>query len=488
MPSFLRACGSCGLGLLLAAGLWAQAPKPPSTAEVLFQQAKAGLEPIPEDDRPLVLSQIVKLELPVFPKQAAADYKSIFQMSVALSPRGFGRYVKGQTELGSIIALVRQNELETALELARTGDTERNYMYNWVLERAATRWPLARTSALVRECAQVAGFPYQGALDVAKAAKDDAITQRQLVLAIYQAAGNETNLIDFGLTGGFAALAGGHELAPELDAQLESSLIAFLTRTGKEAQPINAPSAAKLMALLQQIDAPKAQELEAQFPALAAAQPQPPSYMDSGADGKFRERRGTPPQFTAQDMAKTDPEAALKFADGQGDPLDHFRALVAVAGAEAATHPDLARQAAKDAGALASSDDFLKQSFNAVTAAKLALAEDQLGDAAGARGLILRVLDLADQAAAEFESNFRALPLDAPDGSRGAQAMQSQRFLASQLGSQPIQTSVAVGVYGAAGTLDFGLAAQRAQKLPSDVLRPLVEATVAGDWKPGSIK
>jgi len=477
----LLACISFGIVL------YGQAPaSAPNTAQFLFQQAKAGLDPIPEEDRPVVMSSIVGLELSVFPKQAIADYGTLFQMALDLPPRGFNLYLKSQTELGSVIALVRQHELDAALALAQRGDVARSNMYDWVLVSAARQWPLARTAALVQECAQSGSFPYQAALALAKSADGDPITRNQLLRGIYTAAAKETDLINFGLTGGFEALAGGHELAPQLDAELESSLIAFLTRTGSDTRGVNTSSASKLLALLKTIDADKADELAARFPALVVAAAPAPRYGDVGSNGKFVERRGTPPQFAAQEMAKTDPGGALQFAFGQADPRDRFRALAAVASAEADTQPEIARQAASDAATMASDGDFLKQSYNVATAARLALAEQKLGNSADARSLMLRALDLADADAADFEALFRSLPLDPPDQPAPGQMQQNQRFLASQLGSQPVQTSNAVGVYAAAAKLDFDLAASRARKLPSDVLRPLVEANVAAQWNPAS--
>jgi|GEM_PF-6977138 len=479
MRDCLLVCVSLGIAL----GAQTPAPAAPNTAQFLFQQAKAGLEPIPEEDRPVVMSQIVGLELKVFPKQAIEDYKTLFQMALDLPPRGFNQYLKSQTELGSVIALVRLQELEAALALAQHGDVPRSNMYNWVLVRAAKQWPVARTAALVQECAQSGSFPYQAALAVAKSSSDDVITRDQLVRSIYKAAGNETNLINFGLTGGFESLIGGHELAPQLDAELESALVSFLTRTGSDSQPINASAAAKLMALLKQIDADKAQELEARFPALVVAPPSPPTYGDVGSNGKFVQRPGTPPQIAAEDMAKTDPGGALTFASGQASPLDRFHALVAVASAEATTQPELARQAAKEAAAMAGDDDFLKQSYNAATAASLALAEDKLGQHGDARSLMAHLLDLADQDAADYEQLYRSLPLDPPDPGKAIGPQQSQRFLASQMGFQPVQTSNALGVYEAAAKLEFEIAAARVQKLPSEVLRPLAEAHVAAQMQ-----
>src|SRR6185437_13531991 len=96
--------------------------------------------------------------------QAIADYGTLFQMALDLPPRGFNLYLKSQTELGSVIALVRQHELDAALALAQRGDVARSNMYDWVLVSAARQWPLARTAALVQECAQSGSFPYQAAL------------------------------------------------------------------------------------------------------------------------------------------------------------------------------------------------------------------------------------------------------------------------------------------------------------------------------------
>ena len=132
---------------------------------------------------------------------------------------------------------------------------------------------------------------------------------------------------------------------------------------------------------------------------------------------------------------------------------------------------------------MAGDDDFLKQSYNAATAASLALAEDKLGQHGDARSLMAHLLDLADQDAADYEQLYRSLPLDPPDPGKAIGPQQSQRFLASQMGFQPVQTSNALGVYEAAAKLEFEIAAARVQKLPSEVLRPLAEAHVAAQMQ-----
>ena len=474
----------------LAIGLAAQALKPaapPNPSQRLFQQAKAGLGPLPAQDRPVVMASIVRLELPLFRQQALADYKTLFQMALDLPTptptTQFYYYLKQQAELGSVIALTRQKQFQAALDLARTADTTRSYLYDWILRGAAGQWPLAKLTDLIQECVQSDGsFPYDGAMAVVKRDKSDVITLHQLLRQIYAAAANQTNLIDFGLTGGFAALQAGHELAPALDAELETSLTGLITRSGSQARPINPSGMSKLLVLLRQVAPNRAQELEAQFPALVQVPPPPSRYYDVGPDGKFRDNLGAPPEETAANLAKTDPAGALAVALGQSDPQHRFSTLSAVALALATSQPQLARQAAHDANAMLS-DDFLKVGTVAASATTLAQALNKMGNQAGAHTLLLRLLDVADEKASDFDRIYRAAPLDAPTGASPSEWENSQVSLGSQLGFAPA-TEDSVEVYRAAGQLDFVLAAQRAQALPCDVLRPLVEANVAAGWKP----
>ncbi|HET9785369.1 MAG TPA: hypothetical protein VFP94_10500, partial [Terriglobales bacterium] len=337
-----------GLIAAVAAQTPAKPAAPPDAGLQLFRQAAAGLEVLPEMDRPMVLEAILAMELPLYKQQALDGYHHLFQMALAL-PGGanqFSSYTKGEAELGSIVGLSENGDLDAALELARTADVPRAKMYDFILARAAGHWSAQRGLELVRECVQADGtFPYSGAIRLAKAAQDDAITQRQLIRSVYAAADSQTDMIAFGLNGGFEALTQGHEMAPDLDGELETSLISIITRTGKDPQHINAVLVSRLLSLLQQIAPDRAAELKVTYPELVAVPPRPHRYYSMDANGKEQGGFTEPADMQVEDMVEKDPAGAYKLAASQQDAAMHFRALATVALALAVSKPDLARQA-----------------------------------------------------------------------------------------------------------------------------------------------
>ncbi|MGH9416145.1 MAG: FecR family protein [Terriglobales bacterium] len=470
----------------------AAAPPPPATlnpGQLLFQQARASLDPIPEQDRPVVLSRIVQLELGVFPKQALADDKLTFQMALNLpTPTAANQwlaYDKQNSEEGAVIILVRHHQDDDALALARTADVSRAILYNWLLVLPDPAWSVEKQEALVAECKQSGSFPYDGAMAIAKRAKDDPIVQHAMVGASYAAAAAEGARSLRDLSQGWqAALTGGHAMAPDLDPQLEGALTTIIETIAKNPNPspVFLPTASKLMAQLRALDSSRAQELSAEYPSLVNNPPLPRQYLDQNAQGKYQRRLGVPPEYQAESLAKTDAPGALAMAAGQKSDLDRFRSLAVMAKDLAKTHPQLAEQAAQDASAMLKSN-FLADNHLGYFGAVLAEAEHAIGDEAASHALLLRLLDLADQRAAEYEQTYEAAPLDAPDGTTPAQLSKTKIFMASQLGvGNP--TGVITAIYAVAGRLDFPLAVSRVQALPSSVLLPMAEANVAAGWKP----
>lgn len=467
------------------AGQAPQAPPPPPDAGLqLFQQAKTELDALPEMDRPMIFARVLELELPHYKQPALDGYRQLFNMARALpgGANSFSFYTKRQAELGAIVALSEHNDLEAALELARTADVPRAKMYDFILARAAGHWPVARGLDLVQECVQADGsYPYGGALRLAQAAKDDPITQRALLRGIYAAATHDTDIISFGLDGGFEALTNGHEMAPDLDANLETALNAMVTRIGKDPQHLNAVSGSRLLALLRQVAPDRAAELEAAYPALVEVPKRPSRYYNVNADGSAHVSYTEPADERVQDMAEKDPAGALKLASDQQDTAMRFRALAKVALALAITKPEVARQAAAQAAPLIEDDAFLNQVPVALAAVRLAHAWEKLGERASARALMLRLLDVTDSQAAAFEDTYRAAPLHAPENAPPS-ANRDKVFLASQLEIEP-QSYLVQEVYELAGGLDFELARRRLQSLPSDILLPLTTAAVAATYR-----
>lgn len=472
----------------LAVTLTAQGAKPvpaPDPGQQLFQQAEAALDALPEADRPMLLASILEIELPRYKAEALKGYQQLFQMALALPlPQGsssFNFYIKQQAELGAIIALTDQKDFDDALELARTADVPRAKMYDFILARGASHWPVQRGLELVRECVQADGsYPYSGAIRLAQAAKDDPITQRALLRGIYQAAANQTDLIAFGLTGGFDALTGGHELAPDLDGELETALTALITRVGKDPRHINARSTSGLLGLLQSLAPDRAAELKASYPELVVVAKRPPVYLSQGDNGQWQRSLTEPADMQAEDMAAKDPDGALRYAVGQQEVSTRFRALAAVALALAVSKPAEARQAAGQAQALIRDDQQLNNLDMAHAAVKLGKAWEKLGARAEARAFVTRLLDFADQRAASFDATYRAAPEDADKF--GPQTAKTKIFMASQLEvSEP--SYVVQDIYSLAGEVDFDLARHRLQSLPCDILLPLTTAQVAATYR-----
>jgi hypothetical protein len=474
----------------LAVTLTAQGTKPapaPDPGQQLFQQAEAALAALPEADRPMILSDILDMELPLDKAVALQGYHKLFQMALALPlPQGansFNFYTKREAELGAIVALTDQKDFDDALELARTADVPRAKMYDFILARGVAHWPVQRGLELVHECVQADGsYPYSGAIRLAQAAKDDPITQRALLRGIYQAAANQTDVISFGLTGGFEALTQGHALAPDLDGELETALTALITRVGKDPQHVNARSTSGLLGLLQSIAPDRAAELKASYPELVVVPKRPELYDTQGENGEWKRSLTEPADWQAEEMAAKDPDGALKFAAGQQDVPTRFRALAAVALALADSKPAEARQAAAQAQALIRDDQQLNNLEMAHAAVKLGKAWSKLGDQSSARAFVIRLLDYADQRAASFDSTYRAAPEDA--NASGPSATKTKTFLASQLEtSEP--SYVIQDIYSLAGEVDFDLARRRLQSLPCDILLPLTTAQVAATYHRG---
>jgi len=480
--------GRGGRSRLRGRGLEAIPGAAPELVQALYQQAARAVNAVPAMAAPQMLADIASDEMRLFPRQGLADYRAAFDLARALPPPRSADDTVGQAreafkenaEREAIRALARRGEQTEALALTRLADIPKAPLYDLLIALAGRRRPQAanppagapgetteeRVFALVEECKRAGSYPYTGVAIYLRQRGVADLDRMMLAQDGYQWAGNETDLAQMGAAAAFLQAA--HRAEPELDGMLESTLRELLRRldqagTTSAAFGLGRFAQMRLLALLRQVDAPAAEAVAAQDPAMGRPLP---GLGFGGRLGGLAGNFGVRLRFGGRDQGlmlvpRLPNASGLETAGAEAGGASAFRALLGQAESEQRRDPSQALALAGQAAGLL--DDDLWTSETAA-AARLAALEQQLGDGAAASRLLARSLQEADRQARAMDATYL-----------GGDA--SQRTQLAH-GLEAAQNSV-LAVYSMAARLDFLGTAERAEAAQFALLKPLVLARVA---------
>jgi|SRR6185437_16008250 len=457
----------------LAAGV---SPGPGQTLAI-FREAKAAAREAPTPASEHLLANVARQEMLAGNKREATDdFTGLFAhvhawgTLDASDPLDHLRSTtRGIVEGVAIRTLAQAGDIGQALADASDLDPaptqEASSVYNWVIEAMVERHRTDRAIEAIHACGMRDGsFPYDGVIALANDRDLPQDFRSSVALDGLQAAGNAQAPIDINTAANF--LRHLRAIETDLDPKIEDTGLALLSKvknsTATDEPPqARAGDAALLVELIGEIDPNRAEELRAEFPGRLPESA--PLRIETGSNGKIGLHVGMSPGAQIADQAASDPAGALANAQGLQDAAERFRSLVGIAEATISSNPKTANNAASEAeGGLRNNDDLWVTSL--VSAVKLSVVLDRLGDHRTAEDLLERGLNHADSIASDAAERFASL----------TPAEQAQRF-----GSLALTNLTLTSVFQSAANVNPTLALRHAREIRSPMLRAGVLAMVA---------
>ncbi|MGH9475745.1 MAG: hypothetical protein ACRD1C_05390 [Terriglobales bacterium] len=487
----------------------------PGLVQQLYAQARQAAQNAPALVAPAILRQIGVDELRPYTRDtdetALDDLTAAFSLALAL-PTNTGdpdldpvrAQIKAETEEQVVAELARHGQQQQALQLTRMADVPKAPLYGQIIASAArpdwSHWNddddepsdpaeaqkeqnlFDSVVALVAECERASGeYPYRGVTELLRRDGPRGLERMLLVEDGYERAANETDPARIDTAVMF--LHAGHDAEPELDVDLQSTILAMLNRLAQISPTDDAGAvhnaAPRLFELLRDLDPLAAASWQAQWPTLVPATgPQFPEGYDfsvqalqtGGTNFQVVVPRGLPPpssislvlhngrpaMLISTTVTATAPDPGL-----QTTGAERFRVLVAEAESERHSHSAQALSYADQASSMLNHSLWPTVS---TTAIRLVAIYQGLGASADAGRLLQNCLDEADREARELDAEFTSGPAS------------QQASLARDLN---LAGAAVLSIYSQAARSDFSTTAERAETASFTLLKPLVLARLA---------
>lgn len=465
--------------LALAASTPAALPAP----QALFQQAWQAAGGLPQLVAAREQLTIAGYELEAVPDQALRDYRSLFQEvhdwpeETDTPAQRAQKDLKGDAEDDAVRAFVRQQQFQQAVswlaqpEVPAAIGSNAARTYDFLVNRMLQHSQYALVPAAIQQAAEQKRFPLLGAKTAVASPHLAQDVRWQIALQGIAAAGATEDYLALGDAPEFLATV--HQTFPAMDSKLEDAVSAMLAQVAAQAESHHsgAPALSRIggraLALLQTLDADRAEALRARYPSVAAARdPQPRTLMVNSAGQLVGVEAAADPIAGMEKKSAHDPAAALAGAAAISDGSQRFVALAAIADAMATSHPTAAAQAAQQAYALFDSDRALAETGAAM---RLGHAYFALGQPQRAAHVADITLAAADQHAAAADNQF---DISTPDA-----AAQSQL----RMGLPAVIITI---VYKDIAAYEPALSLAHARACECRLFQPLILARVAEGMTP----
>lgn len=441
---------------------------------VLFQQARAAAAGLPPLLAEKELEMIASDELVALPTRSLRDFRVIYAV-VHLWPTGSDTTVaKARTKLryeieaAAIEAFAKRGDFKQALQWAAAydpGNQNRGYpdwVYSQIILQMLFHRDFAEVESAFEQCANEGdGFPYLAGATAIGATVLPEMQRLEMARAGLQSAGAQVQA-------DHAArfLMAVHSTFPEMDSQVEDSILGLLQTMSSELKEHRAyagaysKAGAELSGLLNQIDATRAEATRARYPNLFAGYSGGVEEISGGGSvAGFALQPGIVRQLYFESSSA--PDAALAGAAAIRDKSERFAALAEIADAVSAAHPAQAAGAAESAYALLDDDVAAAETGFVVN---LAHAYLSLGDRGRAAEIAEAALAAADrhveQSAAQFD-------VSTPEGA------------AKMVHDLPLAAGALTYEYNRVATFLPAAAVRHALACKSDIIKPLALAKVA---------
>jgi hypothetical protein len=418
---------------IAALALAAATPAALPTPQALFQQAWQAAGGLPRLVAAREQQTIAGYEMEAVPEQALRDYRSLFQEvhdwpeETDTPAQRAQKNLKGDVEDDAVRAFVRQQQFQQAIswmaqpEVPAAIGSNAARTYDFLVNRMLQHNEDAQVPAVVQQAAGQNQFPLLGAKTAIASPRLSQDVRWQIALQGIAAAGGAEDYLALGDAPEF--LTAVHQTFPAMDSKLEDALSAMLAHIAAQAtsHPGGSPALDRVgghvLALLQTLDADRAEALRARYPSVAAARdPAPRTLMVNSTGQLVGVEAGTDPIAALEKKSAHDPAAALAGAAGISDGKQRFVAFAALADAMATAHPTAAAQAAEQAYKLFDKDRALAETGSAM---RLGHAYFALGQAQRAAEVADATLAAADLHAAAADDQF---DISTPDAAAQSQA------------------------------------------------------------------